>query len=235
MLDKSGGLIFHVLNRSVRRVRIFCHDGDFGAFEDLLAEALTRVPIRLLGYCVMPSHWHLVLWPNSDEMPRFMHWLTLTHAKRWHRARGSEGTGPLYQNRYKAIPIQGDNHFLTLMRYVERNPVRAGLAKSADDWRWSSMWRRHDPRKDLQLTLWPLPCPGNWVELVNQPHTRAELEEVQAAVTHGRPLGDAQWSAEAAERLSLKVGRPGRPKTKPGLVFDDERQKPNPVSFFTRS
>ena len=91
----------------------------------------------------MPNHWHLVLWPRQDrDLSRFMGWLTLTHTQRWHAHRGTGGTGHVYQARFKSFPVQADEHFLTVCRYVERNALRAKLVKRAADWRWCSLWRR---------------------------------------------------------------------------------------------
>ena len=96
-----AGVIFHVLNRANARMKIFEAAGDYHAFESLLAEAVLRVPMRLLAYCLMPNHWHLVVWPERDgELGRFMHRLTTTHARRWHGRRGTEGSGHLYQGTY---------------------------------------------------------------------------------------------------------------------------------------
>ena len=213
-LDRSGGFVFHVLNRAVRRARIFSDPTDFVGFEGGLAEGLHRIPTRLLVYCIMPTHWHLVLWPLSDEMPRFMHWVTLTHAKRWHRSHESASTGPLYQNRYKAIPVQGDRHLFTALRYVERNPVRGGLVSRAEEWRWSSVCQRLNRTNDIQLSAWPISIPDNWVSLVNEPLTAGELEAVRTAVTRGWPLGEATWRDATATRLHMTLRRRGRPTTK---------------------
>jgi len=122
----TGGFVYHVLNRGVGRMQIFEDDDDFAAFERVLAEAIHRRPAaRLLGYCVMPNHWHLVLWPRGDDdLSEFMRWLTVTHTQRWHAHRRSAGTGPIYQGRFKSFPIERDEHFLTAMRYVERNALR---------------------------------------------------------------------------------------------------------------
>src|SRR5436189_3540964 len=123
-----GGFVYHVLNRSVARLPLFETDDDYRAFLRVLAEAQTRHPTRLLGYCLMPNHWHLVLWPRADgDLSRFMHWLTMTHTQRWRHHRRLVGLGPLYQGRFKSFPVQTDAHLLVLLRYVERNPLRANL------------------------------------------------------------------------------------------------------------
>ena len=131
-----GGIVYHVLNRANGRLRLFKKDEDFEGFERVLLEAHRRVPIRILSWCLMSNHWHFVLWPKSDgELTRFMRWLTLTHAQRWKHSHDAVGHGHLYQGRFKSFPIEQDEHLLTVLRYVERNPVRAGAAKRAENWR----------------------------------------------------------------------------------------------------
>ncbi len=139
----EGGLVYHTLNRANARLAIFTDDGDFEAFERVLAEALTRDAMRLLAYCVMPNHFHLVVWPRRDgDLSRFMRWLTMTHTQRWHAHHHSAGSGHLYQGRFKSFPVQSDEHLLTVCRHVERNAVRAGLARRAERWRWGQPQRR---------------------------------------------------------------------------------------------
>ena len=137
-----GGLTYHVLNRAVARIDLFKSVKDHEAFQKTLREAHARLPIDVLAYCVMSNHWHLVLRPTRDgDLSKFMQWLTLAHAQRWRTAHKTVGFGPLYQGRFKAFPIQQDEHLMTVLRYVERNPVRAGLIASAKEWRWSSLLR----------------------------------------------------------------------------------------------
>lgn len=127
-----GGLVYHVLNRANGRQALFDDDGDYAAFERVLSEAQKRIAMRLLAYCVMPNHWHLVLWPHRDgDLSRFISWLTLTHTQRWHAYRQTVGTGHLYQGRFKSFVVQTDEHLMTVCRYyVERNAGRpcGGLA-----------------------------------------------------------------------------------------------------------
>src|SRR2546429_218454 len=139
----AGGYVYHVLNRGVGRYAFFKKTTDYDAFVRVLAEAHERTPMRVLGYCLMPNHLHLVLWPRKDgELSEFMRWLTVTHTQRWHARYHSQGTGPIYQGRFKSFPIAEDDHLLTVLRYVERNPLRAGLVRSAAKWRWSSLGQR---------------------------------------------------------------------------------------------
>lgn len=214
--DGSANVIFHVLNRAVRGTRLFETPEDYLAFERILSEAVTRAGLRLLAYCVMPNHWHLVVWPNDDQqLSKSMHWLTLTHAARWGTAKHVRGTGAVYQDRFKAIPVQSDRHFLTLCRYVERNALRAGLVDRAESWQPSSLWQRCSSFYAIPLHEWPILRPADWVSLVNEPQTVAETEAIRKAVQKGRPLGNEDWQREIAGRLGLNStlhprGRPRR-------------------------
>src|SRR5256885_13680123 len=104
-----GGIVYHVLNRANGRRTIFRRDGDYAAFLRALAEAKARVRgVRLLAWCAMPNHWHLVTWPTSDgELSEFMRRLTQAHAQRWRVAHGTVGHGALYQGRVQSFPLQG--------------------------------------------------------------------------------------------------------------------------------
>src|SRR5258708_33837254 len=110
-----GGFVYHALNRAVARLPLFEKEADYEAFERVLLEAHQRTPTRILAYCVMPNHWHFVLWPKADgELTRFLRWLTHTHTMRWHAHHHTGGTGHLYQGRFKAFPVQSDEHLLTV-------------------------------------------------------------------------------------------------------------------------
>ena len=220
----DGGYVYHVLNRANGRHTLFEKDADYEAFERVLAEARHRVPVRLLAYCVMPNHWHLVLWPKADgDLSRFLGWLTLTHTQRWHAHRHTAGTGHLYQGRFKSFPIQEDDHLLTVCRYVERNALRPGLVRRAEDWRWGSLWRRERGSADERAILseWPVARPRRWLEIVNTPQTQAEEEALRTAIRRGRPVGGEAWVKRATVRLGLETtlrprGRPRKPPDEKG-------------------
>lgn len=209
--------MYHVLNRGNARMNIFERDGDFEAFEDILSQAVERTQTRLLAYCLMPNHWHLLVWPRKDgELSRFIGWLTLTHTQRWHAHRQSVGSGHVYQGRFKSFPIQEDEHFLTAARYVERNALRANLVRRAEQWRWGSLyrWLRGSAEDKQLLAAWPLPRRPNWADYVNVPQSEAEVEALRRSVNRGSPFGDEPWSGKAVRRLRLESTlRPrGRPR-----------------------
>jgi len=192
-------------------------DADFRLFFDTLAEAKERHPIRILAYCIMSNHWHLVLYPAEDgQLVPFMQWLTMTHTHRWHAAHETIGTGHLYQGRYKSFPVQQDEHFLQLVRYVVRNPLRAKLVRRAEKWPWSSLYTRVSGTKSEKKVLdaWPMAIPKNYRDWVNAPQTVAELDVIRTSVSRGRPLGHEVWMDSMAERLQLQSSfrKRGRPK-----------------------
>jgi REP-associated tyrosine transposase len=210
-----GGIVFHVMNRAARKLTLFEGPSDYDAFEEVLAEAANRAPMRLLSYTIMPNHWHLVVWPTGDaDLSRYMHWLTMTHAQRWHLARHGIETGAVYQGRFKAVPVQSDDHLLRVCRYVERNPVRAGLVAHPEAWRWSSARRFLSLTSGPILRPWPCPQPNDWSVRINAPETPRQLQVVRHSVTHGVPHGNRAWRREIGARLGLVGGDDGRSSTR---------------------
>ena len=213
----DGGLVYHVLNRANAQMTIFEESEDYEAFERVLEEAVHRTDTRLLAYYLMPNHWHLVVWPLEDgELSRFTGWLTLTHTQRWHAHRQSTGSGHVYQGRFKSFPVQEDEHFLTVCRYVERNALRANLVARAEAWRRGSLYRwLHGSAKEKSLLAsWPLPRLPRWFEQVNTPQTEAELSSLRRSVSRGCPFGETSWCDQIVRRLGLESTlRPqGRPR-----------------------
>ncbi len=209
-----GGQIYHVLNRGVGKMTLFRGRRDFEAFQQCLIEAVEKVPIRLLGYCVMSNHWHLVLWPREDgDLAKFMLRLTVSHVRRWLIHRDQVGTGHVYQGRYKSFVVQDDDHLATVCRYVDRNPVRAGLVKSCLDWPWGSVGQsRTSATKRIPLTDLPIPRPTDWVAWVDQPQTAAEEAALARCIKESRPYGGSDWVERIKSvngwREPKKRGRP---------------------------
>jgi putative transposase len=219
-----GGIVYHVLNRSNGRMALFDGPGDYYAFLRVFAEAHEKVPMRTLAYSVMPNHWHMVLWPQADDhLSDFMHWLTTTHPQRWLTARGMVGFGHVYGGRFKSFPVENDRHYLTVCRYVERNPLRAGLVPAAQDWQWSSLHQRCAGAVEglPPLTQGPVALPAEWLEIVNTPEPQKDLDAIRTCVARGRPFGDESWVEQAARQLGLQPtlrsrGRPPSPSRPTG-------------------
>ena len=149
-----------------------------------------------------------------------MHWLTTTHARRWQQFRGLDGQGAVYQGRYKAIPI-GPDRYLWVCRYVERNALRANLVARAEDWPWSSLYRRVARMDPSWLSVWPVPLPDDWVAHVNLPQTDGELVAFRSALKWGQPFTGAAHRAELAARVGLKPrGTPGRGRRQAHSVLE---------------
>ncbi len=209
----------HVVNRGNHRDEVFRKRGDYEAFLTLMEEACQRLPMRILAYCLMPNHFHLVLWPFGDaDLGRWMQWLMTAHVRRYHRHYGTDGH--VWQGRFKAFPIQQDEHLLTVLRYVEKNPLRAKLVTRAEDWPWSSLapWSRGRPPEFFASS--PLDRPADWLRHVNEPDDRTELEALRRCASRGTPWGNPNWVADVARRLGLQptLRDRGRPNAKKGTV-----------------
>jgi len=219
--DEAGGL-YHALNRGNSRATIFRKAADFEAFERILAEGLERYDVQLFAFQLLPNHWHLVLRPNHDgEMSRFLRWVTATHTMRYHAHYHSSGEGHVYQGRFKSFPVQENEHFFTVCRYVERNALRAELVEGAEDWRWGSLWRwlqKAEPDPAL-LSPWPLARLPRWVERVNVPLTGGELAAIRTSAQRGSPYGEASWIESNVKRLGLESTL--RPRGRPQVRFPD--------------
>jgi putative transposase len=200
----AGGIVYHVLNRGNGKMQIFRKPGDYHAFLQLLIDAKEKANVELFGFCLMPNHWHLVLRPRGDrDLAAFMSWLTNTHVKRY-RAHYKSTSGHLYQGRYKSFPVKDDDYFLTLLRYVEANPLRAKLADSARLWPWSSLGCEGKLASQL-LDSWPVDRPRGWAALVDQALPETRRRRVRDSIDRGRPLGDDAWTTRARRAVRTPV------------------------------
>jgi len=160
--------VVHVVNRGNERRRLFDGPPDYEEFLRILDRALARRPTRLLAYALMPNHWHLVLWPESSrEMSQFLHYLTTLHAVRFRQTSGTAGAGHVYQGRFHATSVERDMQYWLTLRYVEANPLRAGLVARAEHWPWTSLSERAGTR--CRIVDGPLPMPPSeaWLKVVN--------------------------------------------------------------------
>jgi putative transposase len=160
----------------------------------LIAEACARRSKRVLAYTLMPNHFHLVLFPQDDgDLSRWMQWLSTAHVRRHHRQYGT--SGHVWQGRFKAFPIQRDEHLLTVMAYVERNPLRAGLVQRAEDWPWSSLRLWMSKTRPAFFSDGPVDRPRGWLREVNRLESDTQLAVLRRCLHRGALFGKPTWMA----------------------------------------
>jgi len=201
------------------RLRIFNTHQDYACIEKILEEIMETSNMGILAYTIMPNHWHFLLCPaKNGDLGKFMHSLTNTHTRKVKAETKTNGTGPLYQGRYKSFIIEKNTHLLAVLKYIERNPVRAGLVAKVEDWRWGSAWRREygsDKQKKLLATL-PVPLPAAYRSWINKPESPNELEQLRTSVNKGGPFGGESWVNKTVKQFGLEatLRNPGRPAKK---------------------
>ncbi len=213
----AGGYCYHMLNRANLRATIFHKPADFDAFEKILDEALDQYEIDLFAYCLMPNHYHLLVRPRTDGiMARFGQYVGLTHTQRYHAHYHTTGQGHLYQGRYKSFPVQSDEHFLTVARYVERNAYAAKLCQQPEQWTYGSLyhWTQRTTASKTRLSSWPIRRRSDWAEHVAMDFSKAERQKLDWSARRGVPFGDEGWVESVARKFDLEsTMRPrGRPK-----------------------
>ncbi|MEQ1826407.1 MAG: transposase [Pirellula sp.] len=213
----AAGHCYHMLNRANLRATIFHQPSDFEAFEKILDEALDRFEIDLFAYCLMPNHYHLLVRPRVDGvMARFGQYIGLTHTQRYHAHYNTAGQGHLYQGRYKSFPVQSDEHFLVVARYVERNAFSAKLCHRPERWIYGSLyhWSERTTAGKKRLSPWPIRRHSDWAEQVAMDFSQSERQQLDWSVRRGVPFGEETWVESMARKFDLEsTMRPrGRPK-----------------------
>jgi putative transposase len=189
---------FHVINRSVRKLVLFTQPADYRAFLSILSDGLAQHPVRLIAYCLMPNHWHLVVGQtDTATLSRCLHWVTSTHAIRLNRHWQSVGQGPVYQGRFTSMEVPAVGDLVRVCRYVERNALQAGLVRRAQDWPWSSLSERLQSTPAVPLVNAPFLCSRAWADYVNAPRTGDDA--VSSLLQRTVPLDDL---AEAPGRFA---------------------------------
>jgi putative transposase len=218
----DDGLVYHALNRGNNRQEIFSDDGDRQSFLEALDRTRSRYPFRLLGYCLMSNHFHLLVRPDAGQsISRILQSLTVAHTWQYHKRHGS--SGHVWQGRFKSPVIQDDEHLLMVLRYIEANPLRAGLVTDLGDYPWSSYPHHGMGRDDPLLSPFP-----QWEQLGRTEGARrrrwraklcaaqrqGELTAIRDSLRSGRPLGEPAWVERIAKRLHIDLQpRPrGRPR-----------------------
>ena len=216
------GLIYHAFNRGNNRADVFAEEGDHEAFLQALGQTQSRYGFRLFGYCLMTNHFHLLVQPEPGQsISRILQSLTLTHTWRFHKAHRS--SGHVWQGRFRSPVIQDDEHLLVVLRYIEANPLRAGMVADLGDYPWSSYQHHGLGRPDALLSPFPewehlgrieSERRRRWRAKLRASQKEDELRSVRSSLTSGRPLGNPAWIEDIAQRLHINLQpRPrGRPR-----------------------
>lgn len=213
-VDVGNGM-YHIINRANARLQLFFKEKDYKLLESIIKDGAEKFDTRVIAYCIMPNHFHLVVWTREDgELQKYMQWVTLTHTQRWHVQNKTTGHGHLYQGRYKSFIIEDDKHLFTVMRYVERNPLRAKLVKNLSNWKYSSFVNRED--KKTFVTKPPISLPGHYNTLVHTPLTANEIDSVRYSVNKGKPFGTEAWTDGIIDKYKLHTTVRGRGRPKKG-------------------
>jgi putative transposase len=221
----DDGLVYHALNRGNNRGDVFVDDSDRVAFLEALAQTKDRYPFRLIGYCVMTNHFHLLLRPETgSSISRILQSLTVAHTWRYHKRHRT--SGHVWQGRFKSPVIQDDAHLLVVLRYIESNPLRAQMVVDPSDYPWSSFQSHGMGQDDPLLSSFPewdelgrtnVERRKRWRAKVRAEQEEHELAAVRKSLRDGRPFGGLEWTEQMAERLKIDLsprtrGRPRKEK-----------------------
>ena len=182
-------------------------------------------PFTLFGYALMSNHFHLLLRPEPGQsISRILQSLTVAHTWRYHRRHRS--VGHVWQGRFKSPVIQDDDHLLTVLRYIEANPLRAGMVADLKDYPWMSFAAHGLGQANPLLGEVPVwsglgateaARQAYWRRWVQEPLTERELAAVRQSVTSGRPFGSESWVKGLGQQLGVDwtPKRRGRPPKQP--------------------
>lgn len=215
------GFVQHVLNRGDHRETLFHKPGDYRAFLSILSETAHRIPMRILAYCIMRNHFHLLLWPyKGEDLPHFMHLLMTVHISRYRKHYPPASPGHIYQSRYTNSLVEQGKSLFHVARYVEANALNAGLVKRAQDYEWSSASPSANDDERPDLSEWPISKPKDWPTFVNLRTPSSELKRLQRLGARGAPIGTSDWTKGIAKvyRLEHTIRRNGRPSTRESHV-----------------
>ncbi len=179
-----AGTICHIVNRGNDRRQLFFEQQHYSTFLELLGESKQRYPIRIYAHQAMPNHFHLILEPQEDRaVSAALHWIQTRSSCNYRQITQTRGDGHVFQRRFWCRLICSEGEYLTVVKYVEGNALRAGLVRRAEDWRWGSLWERVWQAKRV-IDPSPVPLPLDWVLAVNLGLTAPELTEIR---TRPRP------------------------------------------------
>ena len=210
------GFVYHVINRGNGGQPVFHENRDYQAFVDLVKKAKRVFGVKLFAYCLMPDHFHMIVLPGKAEhLSKWMQWIMTSYVRRYHHDYGTNGH--LWQGRFKSFIVQQDEHLITLMRYVEANPERAGLVNTSKEWYWSSHRETLGKRLRTVIDELPIGLPKAWESCVHTMLTESDLQRIRESVNRQSPYGTPIWVTTLCRELGIESTiRPrGRPKKQP--------------------
>ena len=204
------GYPHHVTQRGVRRQPTFFDDIDYKSYLSLALELKKDWAIEFWAYCLMPNHIHAVVVPREEDcLSRYFAILHRRYA--WRTNRRHDWLGHLWQKRFYSV-VMDEPHALAALRYVEQNPVRAGLCESAEEWPWSSargnLGLLYDPLIEREATRALVP---DWQSCLSR-NGRATIREIRKQTSTGRPDGSSRFLDQIERRTGRRIRkrRPGR-------------------------
>ncbi len=217
----ADGLLYHAINRGNNRAAVFFAPTDYLLFLKALVQTQRRYLFLLFGYCLMTNHFHHRLAPDAGQsISRIRQSLCVAHTWHYHKAQGT--VGHIGQGRFKSPVIQDDIPSLVVLRYIEANPLRAGMVADLASYPWSSYVVHGLGKSDPLLS--PLPAwetlaateaqrQAYWRGWVHTPLTEGELAAVRRSVVSGRPYGEASWVQRTASAAGINLAK--RPRGRP--------------------
>jgi putative transposase len=173
----DGGF-FHLVNRGNDRKTVFHTPADYAVFVGLMTAAKLRFPLFLFGYCLMPNHFHLLVKAElSEDVRAFIHWIMTCYTRHFHERQGT--SGHIWQGRFSSFVIDCEEYLITALRYIESNPLRAGLVRSNKEWDWSSLKSHLSKDYGRLVDAPPFYLAEGWLELVDMPLTEKEYESLR--------------------------------------------------------
>ncbi len=201
--------VYHVFNRRTDRQRLFPSASAYEEFVAMVARGRERYNIRISSFCVMETHWHQSIWVRENDgvtaVGKYLRWLSSSHALRFRYASDTRGHGHVYQDRFKSVLVDTDTQYLTLVRYIEANPLVSGLVQRAEEWPWSSLVERLNGRRRI-IDDGPLTLPDDWSEIVN---ARWPADEIDLA-RHTFECEDDRTKRKEGRRSAARTGAGGR-------------------------
>ena len=193
-------------------MQVFNDKEDYDYFLSLLKTARKKYAVEIHAYCLMPNHFHLLLVPKVEKsLSRFMQWVMTSHVRYYHKK--NKTSGHIWQGRFKSFIVEQESYYITLIRYIEANSVRAKLVKRAEAWEYGSLYERITDQEKL-LSEPYLPLEADWAVYVNEPIYLKELVKIRNSIARQAPLGETQWQMETAAEYGLlsTLNQRGRPK-----------------------